>query len=639
MPHFHTIHPIALSLLRRAAWTFALICLVLPTFLSNAFAQELRLEHAQQVTAGGRSESGSFTLFSTAGAVSPSGEMSQGEFSTVSGGRLVVEEPPSRLIIIHVPADLAQEQTDIIVSSGVDAANRVRDAQLYYRQGGESGFNEATMTETSDGQYQGTIPGEEVTSRGVAYYILMTDATGRVSRGPSTGVHTVPVHVEEPGLVLDEPLPGGEDQSAYRLVSVPLNLENKDPEAVLTDDFGSYDPDEWRFFELEFDQSVTEYPNTSEMAPGKGFWLIAREGERVFDTGEGLSAPLDEPYGIALHPAWNLVGSPYNFEIPVENARLGRGESFEFRSYREGWNNPINNRLTVLRPFTGYAVFNPASVVDTLYFDPNVSGDQTTTGKIGIAADRQSIDWGIHITAANRSGRDSDNVAAVSDHAAKEWDLLDHPEPPAPGSFISLRFPHPEWGRLSETYSTDVRPVSRDGDLWEFEVESDTDDAVRLSFDGIQEVPTDREVWLVDEFLDQPNNLRSDPTYAFVPAGAHTVRDFQLVVGTRTYIRQTLGEIEAAPRKIELFPIFPNPFSASSTIRFALPEPTHVTVSVFTVLGSLVATLMDSEQSAGVHSLVWDGRGSQGKILPSGSYLLQLQAGSTRFGQTVVIVR
>ena len=52
---------------------------------------------------------------------------------------------------------------------------------------------------------------------------------------------------------------GGIDQGAYRIISVPLDLDNKGPEAVLVNDFGTYEPLNWRYFDLAFDQTVTEF--------------------------------------------------------------------------------------------------------------------------------------------------------------------------------------------------------------------------------------------------------------------------------------------------------------------------------------------------------------------------------------------
>ena len=72
---------------------------------------------------------------------------------------------------------------------------------------------------------------------------------------------------------------------------------------------------------------------------------------------------------------------------------------------------------------------------------------------------------------------------------------------------------------------------------------------------------------------------------------------------------------------------YPNPFNPSTTIRYALPSRTYVTLTVFNTLGQQVATLAEGEQEPGYHETVFDASG-----LPSGVYLYRIQAGG--FHQT-----
>ena len=68
---------------------------------------------------------------------------------------------------------------------------------------------------------------------------------------------------------------------------------------------------------------------------------------------------------------------------------------------------------------------------------------------------------------------------------------------------------------------------------------------------------------------------------------------------------------------------YPNPFNPTTTIRYALPQRSHVTLTVFNTLGQLVATLVNDEEQAGNHELRFDGLN-----LASGSYFYRLSAGS-----------
>jgi hypothetical protein len=70
----------------------------------------------------------------------------------------------------------------------------------------------------------------------------------------------------------------------------------------------------------------------------------------------------------------------------------------------------------------------------------------------------------------------------------------------------------------------------------------------------------------------------------------------------------------------------PNPFSAGTTISFALSRPASIRLSIVEMLGRVVAVLADGWHGIGTHSITWDGTSAHG-MLPSGSYLIVLNDG------------
>lgn len=81
------------------------------------------------------------------------------------------------------------------------------------------------------------------------------------------------------------------------------------------------------------------------------------------------------------------------------------------------------------------------------------------------------------------------------------------------------------------------------------------------------------------------------------------------------------------PRAYTLNQNFPNPFNPSTRIRFALPKEGKVTLEVYSILGSKVATLVDEFLSAGTKEAVWNGTDDAGQTQASGIYFYRLKAG------------
>lgn len=63
----------------------------------------------------------------------------------------------------------------------------------------------------------------------------------------------------------------------------------------------------------------------------------------------------------------------------------------------------------------------------------------------------------------------------------------------------------------------------------------------------------------------------------------------------------------SAPQSLKLFQNTPNPFNPSTTITFYIPEESFVTLKIYNINGKLVDILLESDQSAGTHSLQWNG--------------------------------
>jgi len=84
----------------------------------------------------------------------------------------------------------------------------------------------------------------------------------------------------------------------------------------------------------------------------------------------------------------------------------------------------------------------------------------------------------------------------------------------------------------------------------------------------------------------------------------------------------------ALPKAFGLSQNFPNPFNATTQIRYAIPQDAKVRLEVVNILGQKVKILVDEFQTAGFKQVTWDGRNDSGDMVSSGVYFYRVSAGT-----------
>lgn len=101
-------------------------------------------------------------------------------------------------------------------------------------------------------------------------------------------------------------------------------------------------------------------------------------------------------------------------------------------------------------------------------------------------------------------------------------------------------------------------------------------------------------------------------------------------------------EVTSNPQPVtsyELSQNYPNPFNPATTISFALPEASEVSLSIYNLSGQLVKQLVAREMSAGRHHVVWDATDARGVRVASGVYLYVIKTGEFTAQRKLVLLK
>ena len=85
--------------------------------------------------------------------------------------------------------------------------------------------------------------------------------------------------------------------------------------------------------------------------------------------------------------------------------------------------------------------------------------------------------------------------------------------------------------------------------------------------------------------------------------------------------------------------VWPNPFNATTHLRFRLHQAASVHVTIYNVHGQRVRTLVDAPLHAGAHQMQWDGRDERGYSAATGLYLalFRIEHSPPRYAKLVLL--
>ena len=95
----------------------------------------------------------------------------------------------------------------------------------------------------------------------------------------------------------------------------------------------------------------------------------------------------------------------------------------------------------------------------------------------------------------------------------------------------------------------------------------------------------------------------------------------------------------SVPSTIHLFQNYPNPFNGKTVVSYEVPGNGEVDLSIYSLLGKKVKTLVDRLQVSGRHTVTWDGSDESGSPVASGAYYCRLRTDKSVVMKRMLLIK
>jgi hypothetical protein len=535
--------------------------------------------------------------------------------------------------------------TPMISATAYDETNGsgVKKMTVQYRQTGATNWQ---SNENQSGSISIQLPQNIFAFNnhpiGVDYRIGAEDNAGNANW---TAVYSVDISVAS-GSTLTNPTPlpsassyaSSERVKAYRVISVPYDLDDKRPSVMMSNwpshDFNGVSYARWRMVRYvnQNPEDYESFRDQNAIQPGAAFFFITTEQSVPLAVGSGKVVKADymNDTGIPLTAGWNLVGNPLLVDIPFSSLQFVGGTIDDHAYYSgsssstSGWEKSGTN-ADVLSPWQGLAIHVTTSgtlLLRTIGAQPKIIDRGVSPRAVDVAAKlkKGTSNWMITVDASRPDiGMQCiGNSLGMIEGASEQRDENDSYMPPFVGDKnVALYFSNPDGSMMR-----DIRPLNDSGSVWPMHVVTgDASARVKLQFGGAAKLPNpDFEAYLIDLDQKMAFNLKEVSTVEINSGDG--VRSLNVVVGKHAYVEQNNSGVELNPSVMRLYANYPNPFNPETVIRFTVPNAApayQVTLKVYNIVGQEVATLANDLRTTGYYEVRWDARGRS-----SGVYFYRL---------------
>ncbi|MEP6755224.1 MAG: FlgD immunoglobulin-like domain containing protein, partial [Chthonomonadales bacterium] len=393
------------------------------------------------------------------------------------------------------------------------------------------------------------------------------------------------------------------------------------------------------------DTMVTADGDSTVYSPlGIGYFADFGSAKPVLTHGKAISTktfliPLKgNGTGSNLFISWNMIGDPFNFDVPfaaclvdVGGSRISVQEAanrglilptiysydpavgYTYRTLPDG----------TLKSWAGHWVGVTSSQDIKLVVPPAAISRKVNITKSTVPV---GTTWTMQLGVHSKSLHDANNVIGVGGRSAETYDLQDVPKPPLVGPYVGLAVEHKDWGNRSGLYAQDIRSSSSNHS-WNVVVSTDqTNTDVTVNWTS-QSIPRNTRVSIKDEVTGQVYDMRTRASLTFNSGSDAATRRFTLT--SRPASQDAVHVSNVAVRSGRA--------SGVSSINFTLSSDASYDVKIVSATGATVNNIASRAAAAGNVSLVWQGRDNSGKNVAPGTYLVQIKATGTG-GDSVNVV-
>lgn len=425
------------------------------------------------------------------------------------------------------------------------------------------------------------------------------------------------------------------------LITAPWNFTDSSWEAVLGIPAS-------QFQAFTYDPQQNGYVLSSSAERGIGTFIIYTGSDPSINDGSAFMQSNPQPPAVGatifppqvrLHSGWNLIGSPYQYPVPLsevvgvsdaDNTQaltwqqlVNAGIVANFLAFWDSTNSQYNFIQDInsdVQPKLGYWVFVQTAQDLTLQFPPVFtpgigSGGPGPLVRLphGGSSLPGNLLWKIQLKARNNTNSDSNNFVGSATDAATAQGMLVRKPPMSPISDLSLGIVQSN-GAQNVLYAQALG-AGTGPQTFTVQVSSKRGGPVNLTWPNIaQKLPAGYGATITDTTAHIALDMRRSSSYSLsLPRG-----------GTRTLTVKvqpvsTGGTIISSLTRA----------NQGSQIDFSyrLSPGARVSAKIVTSNGADVATLeADHQEGAGLHHLVWNLRDSQNHPVHAGSYVFVVTA-------------